>query len=246
MEDVYFELFEITSAFRNHLAGEILSQKRVRVKNSPSITVNTKEGESPEMEVADEIKTSSVVKESVEKLEKLKSQVLKCKKCPLYQTRTNVVFGEGGFEKGVVFVGEAPGAEEDKQGRPFVGRAGKLLDKLLSEIGFSRKDVYICNVLKCRPPNNRDPKLEEIRACYPYLSAQIEIIKPKLIVALGRHAMVVLAGIDGITKNRGKILNYRGYPVMPTFHPAAVLRNPRYMSAVREDFRKIKQIAESR
>jgi len=186
---------------------------------------------------------------TVEKeLEELKEEVYRCKKCPLHLQKTNYVFGSGNPYAKVMFVGEAPGADEDREGLPFVGRAGKLLTQLLKEIGLDReKDVYIANVLKCRPPGNRDPLPTEIRACSPYLVKQIKIIKPKLLVALGRFAAYFLSGRDKVplSKLRGKLHeSVFGPRLLVTYHPAAILRNPGRMHEIKSDFRMILKILE--
>ncbi|MCS7338427.1 MAG: uracil-DNA glycosylase [Verrucomicrobiae bacterium] len=163
----------------------------------------------------------------------LRQRVLVCTKCPhLAASRKNVVFGVGNINAELMFVGEAPGVEEDEQGEPFVGRAGELLTKIIQTMGLRREDVYICNVLKCRPDTpgqptgNRKPTTEEMRTCLPYLIEQIELIRPKVIVALGATAMEGLFGKPvQITKIRGQWHEYRGIPVMPTYHPAYLLRN---------------------
>lgn len=151
-----------------------------------------------------------------------------CTKCPLAETRTQVVFGVGSPDADVVFVGEGPGAEEDKQGIPFVGRAGQLFTRLIDGVGFTRDDVYICNVVKCRPPGNRDPLPAEIEACRPYLEAQLDFLDPRVVVTLGNFATRLLLGTkEGITKLRGREFPYRDdrAVLIPTLHPAAVLRN---------------------
>lgn len=165
-----------------------------------------------------------------------------CLKCPLGETRQNFVFGVGDPNASLVLVGEAPGAEEDRQGLPFVGRAGKLLDKILAAIDRSReKDVYICNVLKCRPPNNRDPLPSEVTQCEPYLIRQIELIAPKLIVALGRVAGKTLLNLDiPLKRMRGKLYDYHGTPLIVTYHTAALLRNTGLKKAAWEDFKWIR------
>ena len=147
-------------------------------------------------------------------------------RCPLSAGRQTIVFGEGNPEADVVFVGEGPGAEEDRTGRPFVGRAGELLDKMIRSVGWEREEVYICNVVKCRPPNNRDPAREEVAACSPFLVAQIRAIAPRVIVTLGKPAISTLLGRNvAITRERGTWKEWNGIPVMPTFHPAYLLRS---------------------
>lgn len=166
----------------------------------------------------------------------LNNQICTCLKCPLGKTRTNFVFGVGNPHADVVVVGEAPGADEDAQGEPFVGRAGQLLNKILDAIQFKREEVFICNILKCRPPNNRDPLPEEIELCEPYLWKQLEIIKPKMILCLGRIAgQALLKTNDTLTALRGKFFDYRGIHLMVTYHPAALLRNPNWKKPAWED-----------
>ena len=173
-------------------------------------------------------------------LENLKMQALDCHKCQLDQSRTHVVFGIGNQKADLMFVGEAPGAEEDRTGKPFVGRAGQLLTKIIQSIGLTRDDVYIANVLKCRPPSNRNPKLNEIEQCEPYLLRQIELIKPKVICALGTFAAQILLRTDErISKLRGDFYSYHGTKVMPTYHPAYLLRNPENKRQVWEDIQKV-------
>ena len=182
----------------------------------------------------------------VSSLTLLKNDVIKCKKCSLSNTRTNAVFGVGDFSASLMLVGEAPGEQEDLSGEPFVGRAGQLLDKMLAAIDRSREnDVFICNVLKCRPPENRDPKSDEINQCEPYLVNQIDLIKPKLIVALGRIAGKTLLGVDKSLKDmRKKIHNYHDSDLIVTYHPAALLRNPNWKPYAWEDFKWIRSILE--
>ncbi len=176
-------------------------------------------------------------------LDELNSLICNCTKCPLGFTRTKFVFGVGNPKAEIVIVGEAPGADEDAQGEPFVGRAGQLLNKILEAIRFKREEVYICNILKCRPPNNREPQPEEIDACEPHLWRQLEIIKPKLILCLGRVAAQVLLKTNAsLGQLRGKVHAYHGIKLMVTYHPAALLRNPNWKRPTWEDvqvFRKM-------
>ncbi len=176
-----------------------------------------------------------------EELVALFKEVSKCTKCPLHETRTKAVFGAGNADADLMFVGEAPGAEEDRQGLPFVGRAGQLLNQLLEEIGLSREDVFICNVLKSRPPNNRDPMPEEIAACEPYLWEQVRLIQPRVVCTLGNFATKLLTGSPaGITRVRGTPqthqLGGRTVFLLPLFHPAAALRTPAVKEQLRADF----------
>ncbi len=175
-----------------------------------------------------------------ERLARLSEFASNCTRCGLHETRTKVVFGEGSAEAKVVFVGEAPGADEDAQGVPFVGRAGKLLDKIIAAMKLKREKVYICNVLKCRPPNNRPPRPDEVAMCSPMMHEQIAVIRPKVIVALGAPAVrTILETRIGITRLRGNFSEYRGIPVMPTFHPAYLLRKPWDKKLVWEDMKKV-------
>lgn len=159
-------------------------------------------------------------------LEEIEEQVKNCKKCKLCNNRKNTVFGTGNVNAKVMFIGEGPGADEDVMGLPFVGKAGKLMDQAFLGIGINREDVYIANIVKCRPPNNRNPEKEEAMACMDYLRNQVIIIKPKIIVLLGNTALKNILGEEyGITKTRGKWIEKKGILYMPTFHPAALLRN---------------------
>jgi DNA polymerase len=179
-----------------------------------------------------------------ESFEELAAAASTCTKCPLAETRTQVVFGVGDPHADLVFVGEGPGAEEDRQGIPFVGRAGQLLTKLIEGIGLRRDGVYICNVVKCRPPGNRDPLPAEISACRPYLEAQLDFLAPRVLVTLGNFATRLLLDTkEGITKLRGREFPFRGHSVLiPTLHPAAVLRNGgNALAQARSDFVLVKR-----
>lgn len=166
-----------------------------------------------------------------------------CRKCQLGHSRTRSVPGEGNPRAGLVVVGEAPGATEDETGRPFVGRAGKLLDDILKAIDFKREDVFICNVLKCRPPENRDPEPLEVTACSPYLHRQLELISPRVILAMGRPAAHALLGVNlSLGDLRGKLHRYRGIPLIVTYHPAALLRNPNWKRPTWDDIRIARRI----
>jgi DNA polymerase len=167
---------------------------------------------------------------------------LACEKCELAGTRINVVFGAGDENADLMFVGEAPGANEDREGIPFIGRAGALLDKIIEAAGFRREDVYISNILKCRPPNNRTPLSSEIDACVPFLAKQIEIIAPRIICTLGLPATHTLLGVRGSMGSlRGKIYAQDNLKVIPTYHPAAALRDPKYKRPMWEDFLRIRK-----
>ena len=167
--------------------------------------------------------------------------ICECQECPLGKTRNNFVFGVGNPQADIVFIGEAPGEKEDLLGIPFVGRAGKLLDKILSAIKLSRDDIYICNVLKCRPPNNRNPLPIEVEKCEPYLINQLKIINPKLIVSLGRVSACTLLKTNKSLKDlRNQLFKYADIDLLVTYHPAALLRNPNYKKPAWEDFKFIR------
>ena len=165
-----------------------------------------------------------VDKESLYK--ELVSSIMGCVRCKLYKGRTNIVIGSGPLSARLMIVGEAPGRDEDIQGKPFVGKAGRLLTNMLRSININRENVYITNVVKCRPPNNRNPENDEIKACWDYLDRQIEIISPKVILALGNFAIKRLTGKSGVGVARKSFNGYKGIPVIATYHPAALLRNP--------------------
>ena len=176
-------------------------------------------------------------------LDILQSAICECLKCPLGQTRTKFVFGVGNPKADVMFIGEAPGADEDLRGEPFVGRAGQLLNKIIEAVEMKRADVYICNILKCRPPNNRDPESTEMETCTPYLHKQIELINPKFIICLGRiSAHWLLQTNESLTNLRGKVHDYRGSKLIVTYHPAALLRNPNWKRPAWEDMKMFKQL----
>jgi uracil-DNA glycosylase len=170
-----------------------------------------------------------------------------CSRCKLHKLgRKQVVFGVGNPEARLMFVGEAPGADEDEQGIPFVGRAGQLLTKIIEAIDLRREDVYIANVIKCRPPQNRNPEQDEVETCEPFLFQQIDIIKPRVIVALGTFAArALLRTLDPISRLRGTVFEYRGAKLIPTFHPAYLLRNPASKREVWEDMKVVRQLLRS-
>jgi DNA polymerase len=170
-------------------------------------------------------------------------QIKDCQNCALAASRTQVVFGDGNPHAEIMFVGEAPGFHEDRIGKPFVGAAGKLLDQLLGEIGIERRDIYIANVIKCRPPQNRNPRVEEIESCKPFLLKQIELIRPKIICTLGNFSTQLLLGRKvGITKVRGQAFGRGSYVVVPMLHPAAALHRESMLQAVKGDFQNLRKI----
>lgn len=184
-------------------------------------------------------------------LKETENEVINCKKCVLENTRTNAVPGEGSSDANILFIGEAPGLNEDKKGRPFVGKAGKILDELLNSISLNRNDIYITNIIKCRPPNNRNPKIEEIKTCSPYLDKQIRIIKPKVICCLGNFATKYILEkynlknkIQGISKIKGNIFKVSTLSgeinIIPLYHPAVATYDPRKIDELKKDFEVIK------
>jgi len=174
-------------------------------------------------------------------LEEVREELGDCRRCKLHSTRTNIVFGAGNPKAKLIFVGEGPGRDEDLQGKPFVGLAGQLLTKIIQAIQLTREEVYIANIIKCRPPGNRNPEPDEIRACEPFLIKQLQAIRPKLICALGTFAaQTLLKTEERISLLRGKFHQYQGIPLMPTYHPAYLLRNPNFKRDVWEDMKKIK------
>jgi uracil-DNA glycosylase family 4 len=175
-----------------------------------------------------------------ETVESIRLDLGNCHRCSLGDSRTNLVFGAGNEKADIVFVGEAPGRDEDLRGEPFVGEAGQLLTKIIQAMGFAREDVYICNVLKCRPPKNRNPQNEEIEACQPFLLRQLQAISPKIIIALGTFAAQTLLRTRApISQLRGRVHDYHGIPLMPTFHPAFLLRNPARKREVWDDMKEV-------
>ena len=176
-------------------------------------------------------------------LDELNNLICNCKKCPLGATRNKFVFGSGNLNADVMVIGEGPGADEDAQGLPFVGRAGKLLTDILKAIKFEREEVYIANIVKCRPPGNRTPLPQEMESCLPYLKKQIELIKPKLILCLGLTAAHgLLKKKDSLTNLRGKVFEFENAKIMVTFHPAALLRNPNWKRDCWEDVKKFRKL----
>lgn len=178
---------------------------------------------------------------TIESLDAIRADLGDCTRCKLHTGRTNIVFGEGNPNASLMFAGEGPGADEDASGRPFVGAAGQLLDRIIESIGLRREDVYIANVVKCRPPGNRAPERDEATTCQPFLHRQIAAVSPKVIVVLGNTPLESLLGFKGgITRLRGKFHEFRGIPVMPTFHPAYLLRDPSKKRDVWEDIKLVK------
>jgi len=180
---------------------------------------------------------------SGDSLEAIAAEVRACKGCRLHETRTQAVPGVGPANAGLVFIGEGPGADEDARGEPFVGRAGQLLTKIIESVELRRQDVFITNIVKCRPPNNRDPQPDEIAACRPYLERQVQLLQPRVICTLGRHAASVLLGKqEAMAKLRTGEHRYGGIRVFPTYHPAALLRNSQWKRPVWEDIQKVRRV----
>jgi len=176
-------------------------------------------------------------------LEEVRKELGDCKRCKLHRTRKTIVFGEGNEKAQLMFIGEGPGYDEDVQGRPFVGKAGQLLTKILQSVNLPREEVYITNIIKCRPPQNRNPEPDEIQSCNPFLMKQIDVIQPKIICTLGAFASQTLLKTDAkITALRGKFYDFEGIQVIPTYHPAFLLRNPERKREVWEDMKKIVEL----
>lgn len=221
------------------ISNEALQKKTKSYKNEIS---EDKKVEGVNIQLDTTIKISSDNKYTL--LKKLEDEVKMCKNCNLNLTRTNAVFGEGSYDAKIFFVGEAPGSEEDARGRPFVGRAGQLLDRLLNVLKIRRESVFIGNILKCRPPNNRNPEQNEIESCSPYLVRQIELINPIIIVALGNYPTQFFTGSkEGITKLRGSVFKWRDWTVVPTYHPAACLRNPNLKKPLWDDVKLVLELS---
>lgn len=231
------ELFLLSS--NNQLQQELLSVvKAVKgyVLNQESLSVRLEWGKKSQPHP----KIENLTGDKRADLEKVYQEMKTCQRCPLGKTRRNLVFGDGNPSARIVFVGEAPGADEDEQGLPFVGRAGQLLTKIIEAMGLKRKDVYICNILKCRPPGNRNPLPNEIGLCEPFLKKQLQVIFPQVICALGTFAAQTLLKTDiPITTLRGRFHSYEGIKLMPTYHPAYLLRNPSAKKLVWEDVQMI-------
>jgi DNA polymerase len=186
---------------------------------------------------------STAIADAPHTLEEIRDELGACKRCKLNLKRRNIVFGVGSPKAELVFVGEGPGEEEDRQGIPFVGAAGQLLTKMIEAMGFSRSEVYICNVVKCRPPGNRNPEPDEIAACEPFLKAQLQSLKPRVIVTLGKFAaQTLLRESTAITRLRGKWREYCTIPLMPTFHPAYLLRQPDEKKLVWDDLQQVMKV----
>lgn len=223
-------LIDQKEIFGNDLFENKLSQRRTIIKKE-------------EIENLNEEFVSEENWRSAKDLDELESLIKDCKKCPLHKSRNKFVFGKGNHNADVMIIGEGPGAEEDKLGEPFVGRAGNLLTDILTAIKFSREEVYIANIVKSRPPANRTPLPDEMNACLPYLMKQIELINPKMILCLGLTAAKgLLKKNDSLTRMRGQVFELNGIKVMVTYHPAALLRNPNWKRGCWEDVQKFRKL----
>lgn len=224
------ELAYLVESFGRHV--ERASKRRiygVSAKASPRII---KDDALLQKEVHDDesdpctVSTTPDLKTTRLSLEDIRTELGECQRCRLHQTRKSLVFGQGAANADLMIIGEAPGHDEDLQGEPFVGKAGQLLTKMLKAMGLERDDVYITNILKCRPPQNRNPSSDEVQECEPFLKKQIDVIGPRIVLAMGNFAVkTLLQTTEGITRLRGNFKSYHGIPVMPTFHPAYLLRN---------------------
>ena len=216
---------------------------RRRAAVTPDAAVPSLPGDAPEVpgvarETAPEVPDTLV---------QIRGDLGECTRCKLHSGRTTLVFGAGNPDADLVFVGEAPGRDEDRQGIPFVGRAGQLLTKIIASIGLTRDEVYIANVVKCRPPNNRNPELDEVQTCEPFLFRQLDVIRPTVVVALGAFAVRTLLRTDqAISRVRGQVYAYRGATLVPTFHPAFLLRSPDRKRDVWEDMKKVRALLDRR
>lgn len=245
---VYIENSDVTVSKIEHVKSETEVENSGQIKNEntkPELIPALKEKATIEKDLFGNVVKVKEEWEFAENLGELNANICNCQKCALGATRTKFVFGVGNPNADIVLIGEAPGADEDAKGEPFVGRAGQLLNKILEATGFKREEVFICNILKCRPPGNRNPAPEEVEKCRPYLEKQLGLLKPKLILLLGRVAAEsLLKTKEPLNKLRGKVHDYKGYKVMITFHPAALLRNPNWKRPTWDDMKQFKALYE--
>lgn len=234
--------------FGDNLFEENILYKNVKTESNKNVTIANKVVTNQNI-IKEPIKESSLFINGIEdwekttSLEELNKLICNCTKCNLHKNRTNFVFGAGNPNAKVMVIGEGPGAEEDKQGLPFVGKSGQLLTDILKAIKFSREEVFIGNIVKCRPPDNRAPLPDEMETCIPYLKKQIDLIKPKMILCLGLTAAKgLLKKKDSLTSMRGHVYDYEGIKVMVTFHPAALLRNPNWKRDCWIDVQKFRKL----
>jgi uracil-DNA glycosylase family 4 len=249
MSDIRSELLDIVIQVRTHLEFQkalgVNSIELIPISASSATGVDARYPANAQQTAATTGKyiseTGKTTEYQSEELDAVRVELGECTRCKLSTGRKNIVFGEGNPKAAILFVGEGPGYEEDQQGRPFVGAAGQLLtDIIVKGMKLRREDVYICNIVKCRPPDNRNPEPDEIKSCEPFLTKQFQAIKPKVIIALGNVAVKTLLNTkEGITSLRGRWQTYQGIPLMPTFHPAYLLRNPADKKLVWEDIKKV-------
>ena len=212
----------------------------VKIENIANLFNEEKPLNKQETAALTRVKPSDSIQHKSEALKLLRDEIGDCRRCKLWKHRKNIVFGEGSSGAALMFIGEGPGREEDIHARPFVGDAGKLLTKMIIKMGMKREGVYIANIVKCRPPSNRNPEEDEIAACRPFVEKQVEIINPDVIMSLGRISSNALTGANiPISRLRGNFFNYRGIPLMPTFHPAYLMRNPKDKWLTWDDVQKV-------
>ena len=213
---------------------------RRRAGVTPDSAVPSSPGDAPEA-------AGAAHETAPDTLAQIRADLGECTRCALHSGRRTLVFGAGNPDADLVFVGEAPGRDEDQQGLPFVGRAGQLLTKIIASIGLTRDEVYIANVVKCRPPGNRNPELDEVQTCEPFLFRQLDVIRPRVVVALGAFAVRTLLRTDqAISRVRGQVYAFRGATLVPTFHPAFLLRSPDRKRDVWEDMKKVRALLDDR
>lgn len=241
-DDVRAELAEITADLRTLLEDAILRGQIEDASSSVSPPVDPEVHRPPARAwaaIAEADRRAPSTPD--EALRRIRADLGECRRCALCQGRRNIVFGVGDARADLVVVGEAPGQQEDARGEPFVGPAGEMLDKMLENVlGLSRSEVYICNVVKCRPPENRNPRPDEVAACLPFLEAQLLALQPKVILILGSVALKSLLGVEGIKRHRGRWTSWRDIPALPTFHPAYLLRQPEDKRLVFEDLKAVR------
>jgi uracil-DNA glycosylase len=239
------DLFITKEELQKKIPLPVVKEKELAYKVEKIVTEKPKGEPALFAEKKDDLSAGKAGWEFTDSLDKLNKLICNCTKCELHKGRNNFVFGSGNPEADVLVIGEGPGAEEDKQGLPFVGRAGKLLTDMLKAIKFERDEVYIGNIVKCRPPDNRTPLPEEMDTCLPYLKKQIELIKPKLILCLGLTAAKgLLKKKESLTNLRGKVFEYENAKVIVTYHPAALLRNPNWKRPAWEDLQMFRKLYE--
>lgn len=235
-----FDNFQSNITYEKNLFTNPTPQQNLNLNKNDAFLNNIKKTEEPDLQ---NIPNQEDDWKNAETLDKLYNKIHTCKKCKFGNTRKNFVFGSGNSNAQLMLVGEAPGADEDEQGEPFVGRAGQLLTKIIESINFTREEIYIANIVKCRPPENKTPAEDEYKDCLPYLLKQINLIKPKFILTLGAVPLKALMGNDWqISKCRGKVYDYNGITLIPTFHPAYLLRNPNAKKDVWEDVKLLRKL----